>query len=246
MAKQEARLTKIYEGPEKEINIFIHGFRAINSAGDFYTLARRILAVKPRGRVYILFWKSGEWSIPGVLGAFLTLFTSEVAETKHFRKASEMVGRRIKQNIGKIPDAKNMKMNLIGHSFGTRVISYALSCNDWSDYRIRHCILLGGEADNDAKLWLKCIRQISGSIYNIYSTSDNALKYFTKGSIGIGPIHLNHNLQNRIVNRNYYSIDHTDYWKNLNYILKRLEPAFKPSKQFDLKYSLIPQKYLKK
>ena len=246
MAQHEAKLIKIYEGPEKEINIFIHGFRAINSLEGFYILARRILAAKPRGRAYILFWKSGEWSVPGILGAFLTLFSSEFAEAKHFQHQAEWVGKRIKQHIGKIPNAKNVKMNFIGHSFGVRVISHALAYNDWSDYRIRNCILMGGEAENDPELWLRCVRQITGDIYNIYSSSDNALKYLSKGSVGVNPIRLNHTLQRKIINRNYYSLGHCDYWENLTYILKRMEPGYRPSKNFNIKYSLIPKNKLTK
>jgi len=133
MAKHEAKLVKIYHGPEKEINIFIHGFRAINSLDGFYKLTRRILLAKPRGRVYLLFWKSGEWSVPQVIGAIVTLFSYEVAEYKHFQHQAELIGKNIKQHIGKIPDAKNIKLNFIGHSLGVRVICYALAFNQWSD-----------------------------------------------------------------------------------------------------------------
>ena len=88
MPKHKAKLTKIYEGTEKEINIFIHGFHAINSLEGFYKLSNRILKAKPRGSVYLLFWKSGEWSAPRILGAILTLFSSEVVEFQHFQNHS--------------------------------------------------------------------------------------------------------------------------------------------------------------
>jgi hypothetical protein len=247
MAKHEAKLIKIYEGPEKEINIFVHGFRTINSLEGFYKLARRILAAKPRGRAYLLFWKSGKWSLPGVVGAFLTLFTSEVAQFKHYQHQAEVVGKYIKQHIGKIPEAKNVKINFIGHSFGARVICFALAFNDWSDYRIRNCILLGGEVENDPALWLKCVKQVNGKIYNIFSKNDEEMKLLTiKDKVGTSPIRINHPLQRKIENRDYYTFGHHDYWKNLNYIFRQLEPGYKRSKQFDLKYCCLPLKQVKK
>jgi len=245
MAKHEAKLTKIYHGPEKEINIFIHGFRSVSSLQGLYRLAYRILSARPRGRVYLLFWKSGEWSVPQTIGAILTLFSYEIAEFKHSQQQAELVGKNIKQHIGKIPDAKNVKINFIGHSLGVRVICYALAYNQWSDYRIRNCILLGGEAENDPKLWLKCAQQIKGKIYNVYSRNDEFLKLLPKERVGTHPIRLKHSLQKKIVNRNYPTFKHTDYWKKLKYILKRLEPGYKLSNKFNIKNSFIPMKYLK-
>ena len=245
MARHEAKLTKIYQGPEKEINILIHGFRSISSLDGFYKLARQILAAKPRGRVYLLFWKSGKWSIPGVVGAIVILFSSEVAQFKHYQYQAEMVGKYIKRHIGKIPDAKNFKINFIGHSLGARIICYALAYNDWSEYRIRNCILLGGEAENDPKLWLKCAQQVKGKIYNIYSKNDTEMKLLAvEQRVGTSPIRINHPLQKKIENRDYYTFGHHDYWHNLNYIFKQLEPGYKRSKRFNMKNCCLSLKKL--
>ena len=128
-----------------------------------------------------------------------------------------MVGRYIKQHIGKIPNVKNTKLNLIGHSLGARVICFALANNQWSDYRLRNCILLGGEVENDPDLWLKCAQQVRGKIYNIYSRNDEFLKLLPNERVGTHPIRLSHPLQTKIVNRNFRTFKHRDYWIKLNY-----------------------------
>lgn len=69
----KAELAPIFLGPEAEINIFIHGYRAVSGKDQFQKLARYILAAKPPGKVYLLFWKSGDWRLPILSQTVLTL-----------------------------------------------------------------------------------------------------------------------------------------------------------------------------
>jgi hypothetical protein len=137
------------------------------------------------------------------------------------------LGRTLKTHIAKIPHAREYPINLIGHSLGARVIHWALYANDWSDYRLKDCVLLGGAADGDDNDWPDCVREISGKIYNAYSRSDHALalKLFerTCGRFGINWTH------SRIVNR-MYSLGHCEYWENLEYVLTHLWKGFRQTK----------------
>ena len=152
----------------------------------------------------------------------------EIALFTYYERRAESLGRNLGSYIDAIPASKKLAINLIGHSFGARVIHYALGHNDWSGYNIKDCLFLGGAADVDSDNWQHCLTQIKGTLFNAYSKKDLALKLtpdFRK-RVGRHPIAIK---SPRIVNRHYPSFKHSDYWPRLGYILKRLWRDFAPS-----------------
>lgn len=246
MKHGKARLTPLYYGPENEINIFVHGYRAISNRKEMDRLADNILSTKPRGWVYLFHWGAGQWtqkqdfskplysttlavarglSLPYV-GLFRAMFF--ILDFKSKERAAERLGKRLKQHISRIPDAKNARINLIGHSLGARVIHHALQ-GDWSAYKINDVILMGGAADAQCESWDHCVKQIRGKVYNAYSRNDKVLKFTPDRRLRIGrePLLKGHK---KVVNREYPSFGHTDYWQRLNYMLPRIWEKYKPSR----------------
>lgn len=250
----KAELAPLFLGPEAEINIFIHGYRAVSGSDQFQKLARFVLAAQPPGKVYLLFWKSGDWKLPVLSQTVLTLgrvawrlfrrgrifspvsllanaamfAAGEIASFSYFERQSEKLGRQLKSYLDSIPGIKSMPLNLIGHSFGARVIHFGLGHEDLRGYRIKDVILLGGAADVHSDTWERCLAQIDGTLYNAYSKKDLALQLTPdlRKRVGRHPLPLD---SDRVVNRHYPSFGHTDYWPRLGYILDRLWTGFKPS-----------------
>lgn len=248
MKHGEARLTPLHYGSENEVNIFVHGFRAISNEDEMEALASQILKIKPKGWVYLFHWGSGQWEykLKQDFSSTMSLTVRTLArglvlpyvaplkglwfilDFKRKERAAEDLGRRLKRHISKIPQAKSCKINLIGHSLGARVIHHALQA-DWSEYKINDVILMGGAADLDDDSWEGCLKQIKGKVYNAYSRNDKVLQLTPdrRKRIGREPLMKGHK---KIVNREYPSFGHTDYWKRLDYILPRIWDRFKPSK----------------
>lgn len=250
----KAELAPLYMGPEAEINLFIHGYRSVGSAARFKKLAGLILAAQPPGKVYLLFWKSGGWKMPvlsqtvfslgraawrllrrgrifspaALLADAVMFAAGEAASFTYYERRSEKLGRKLKSHLNTIPGIKTMPINLIGHSFGARVIHFALLHTDLSQYRIKDVLFLGGAADVDNDGWQGCLDQIEGKIFNAYSKKDLALQITPdlRKRVGRHPLPLK---TSRIVNRHYQSFRHNDYWPKLGYLLNHLWPDFKPA-----------------
>ncbi|MBD3609650.1 MAG: DUF726 domain-containing protein [Gammaproteobacteria bacterium] len=247
MKEGEARLTALHYGDENEVNIFVHGYRAISNAEEMKGLATQIMKIKPRGWVYLFHWGSGQWQFKsdidyskkvrltlrtlarGIILPYVAPFKGlwTVLDFKRKERSAEELGKRLKRHISRIPEAKSCKINLIGHSLGARVIHHALQ-GDWSEYRINDVILLGGAADAECESWDACLKQIKGKVYNAYSRKDKVLSMTPdkRKRIGREPLLKGHK---KVVNREYPSFGHTDYWKRLDYIVPRLWDKFKPS-----------------
>lgn len=241
----EANLTPLHIGSEKQINIFIHGYGAVRTQEEFDELAGAILSAQPAGRVYLMFWKSGSWALPAwtlavargvravnrasVVVATATEVVLRTAHFKLFESKAERLGERFLMHLSKIPHARDYPINLIGHSLGARVIHYALATNDWSNYRVRDVILLGGAADAQDEDWPECAKKIKGKIYNAWSPFDGWLfiKPDLRRAVGRHGILWSHP---KIVNRRY-ELGHTQYWDNLEYLLSRLWPRFRQAKK---------------
>ncbi len=259
----EAKLALLYPGPEKEINIFIHGYNAVSNSKEFDKLAFDIIRAKPIGKVYLLYWKSGNWKVHWVatlpriiyrLVRFSKIFNpyaiagdvfisvgTAIAHYKLYEKRAENLGTQLKQHICRIPKVKKHKINFIGHSLGASIIHHALSKNNWSDYQIHDCIFLGGAAEADANDWNKCAKEIKGKFYNAYSKKDMALmikSFFKRKPIGRYPITLT---STKVINRQY-PFYHTSYWPRLYYILPQLWSNYQSSKIDDLIISKIAPK----
>ena len=73
MAKHKAKLDLIFEGPEKQINIFFHGYTAIRSQKQYDSLIANILSAKPAGKVYLFAWRSGNFKVHALTKITTTL-----------------------------------------------------------------------------------------------------------------------------------------------------------------------------
>ncbi|RMD82341.1 MAG: DUF726 domain-containing protein [Candidatus Dadabacteria bacterium] len=243
-----ATLQKLWSGPEKEINIFIHGYGSVRSEEALEELIVNIALARPAGRVYLLYWKSGD-PIPfalspairlaragsrrsptGVGVSVLTSFVMTQAHFLYYQRRAGILGKTLKRRIAHISHAREYPINLIAHSLGTRVITNALSYSDWSKYKLQDCILLGGATHTYQTDWEKCLGEISGTLYNVWSSGDGILMLTRGRRVGQGPIPVRHK---RLVNRAYPSFGHRDYWPNLGYILSRLWKRYKPSNYVD-------------
>lgn len=230
-ANLEANLRLLHAGPERQINVFVHGYGTIGDQDEFNSLAGLILAAQPAGRVYLLFWKSGHWNPSHIThvatcgGAALFKFV----EFKLFESKAERLGMRFLMHLSRILHATEYPINLIGYSLGARVVHYALAVNDWSNYRLHDVILLGGAADADDDDWPHCAKKLKGKIYNAWSPCDQVLKIKPDcrpaiGRLGILWAHP------KIVNRRYL-FGHQEYLDNLEYVLSRLWPRFLQAKK---------------
>ena len=86
---------------------------------------------------------------------------------------------------------------LMGHSLGARVIYYVLEAlSTTKNANINDVYLLGGAVGLDnSPDWDAAVSAVSGSIFNVYSTRDDVLRYLYQGAnaflsrpIGLGPI----------------------------------------------------------
>ncbi len=257
-----AELTLIFPGQEEEINIFIHGYSAVSSQSKFERLAHLILSARPPGLTYLLYWRSGSWKLPAwtqtvftisrtayrviragemfspvfLLADAAMLTVAEMLSYRYYERRAETLGKNLRQHVAKIPEALDYPINLIGHSLGARVIYYALFLDEWWEYDIKDCILLGGAADVEGD-WETCLTRISGGIYNAYSKWDLALKITPDMRKRVG----RHPIQSspRMINRQY-TLQHTDYWSRLDDILPNLWEGFRPSPHIPLLKALKP------
>lgn len=249
----KAKLVPIFLDNAKEINIFFHGFCAVKSKNELDLLILHILSAKPRGRVYLFYWKSGDWKVSGwltalksahrvykiakavtpigvagglldaiALNAGLAIFNFKRMETR-----SEDIGKNIKRHISHIPFAKELPINLIGHSLGARLIQTALATNDFSEYNIKDCVMLGSAADSDTD-WSSCIMEIKGKIFNAYSKKDNILKITPDIRTRAGTKAITGH--KRVSNLHFQGYGHVDYWPRLEYVLEQIWPNFKQTR----------------
>ena len=249
-----ATLTPLFMGPEAVVTIFIHGYRALHSRSQFDTLATEILSARPPGRLFLLYWKSGDWKAPVMTHALLALgrtalrvlkrgrllspvalltdaaiFTAgEIARFSYYENRAERLGRALRSHIEAALPGPGVPLNLIGHSFGARVIHYALAHEDWSGLLLNDCVFLAGAADLLSDNWAHCLDQLHGRLYNAYSPKDLALKMTPdlRKRVGRYPIPTAHP---RLVNRCYPSFQHKDYWPHLGVIFKQLWSGYQPS-----------------
>jgi hypothetical protein len=242
------RLDLLHRGPEKQINIFIPGFRALRNQEAYLRVCSRILASKPPGLVYLYNWQSTGRRLPPIASVIrliakrgrvtplsVLLFAAETTASKIYQfktaeRATANAGRMLLRHLCRIPDSRKLKINLIGHSLGTLVIQHSLLYSDWSKYKIQDCLLLGGAAYVGSD-WEGTISNIRGRLINAYSENDGILKIAPDNHSRVGrvPILLR---SKQIENRHYRSFGHFDYLEKLPYVLPRLSRKLKPSKSY--------------
>lgn len=214
---------------------FFHGYSVLQNEEEFRILRAHILAAKPPGKLYLLFWKSSHWIVPVAVAllkmslrvmrrgkllnpaALTTDFVYSAALYKVSERRAENLGRQLKDfiaiNIGQDP----VSINLVGHSLGARIIYCALADTDWLGYRIRDCVFLGGAADLQAEGWARCAKKVEGTIFNAYSRRDLALLLTpdSRRRIGRHPLYVP---DYAVVNREYS----WGYWPKLKHVLPDL------------------------
>lgn len=246
---ENVKITPVHLDGYRVINIFVHGYKAVTSIKEFEELTQFIATASPRGRTYLIYWKSGSWRYPkwaaalsaahhlrrfskglyfspAIIAGDLVVHTAYHAlDFKLKEKQAEELGRNLIDYISEIPFINSYPINLIGHSLGARAIHYALACNSWREFKLRDCILIGSAADLEDDDWDDCLKQIKGKIYNGYSSKDKILKYLTpdlRKKTGNYPIPQRW----RIVNKEF-SYGHTEYWPNLEAVLRSLWKKYK-------------------
>lgn len=246
----DAKLVPLSIGPEKHITVVVHGYGVVKSEQQFERIAQPILAARPAGRVYLMYWQSGNirmppWVLAAATAARIARISTSTAilgpaavagevlmqiwDFKKHEAMAEELGQRFKRHLSRIPFARDYPVNLIGYSLGARVIHYALAFNDWNNYKLKDCVLLAGAADAEDEDWPECAEKLSGKIYNAYSEKDGILKVKPDFRLAIG----RHGILWRhpqIVNRKY-QLGHFDYMPEFEYLLQRLWSGFEQSPQ---------------
>jgi hypothetical protein len=192
------KLVLLNDDGKNEINVFIHGYGLTKE--KFYNFAAQVNSLELRGRVYLLFWEHGSWSLPKhpvliaqlvqhpiITGGFgLGFAIGKLIHFNHHQSRAENIGAYLLRHIAKIPNAREFPINLIGFSLGARVIHWALKTNSWANYKLRDVILLGGATNSQSGDWVDCTQEVNGTLYNIYSPNDQALRFKPGPEICVG------------------------------------------------------------
>lgn len=250
--KITAKLELIYAGQEKENNIFIHGYNAISSRGQFDALVLKILKARPRGRVYLLYWKSGNWNQSPIValaarvaktGANIarkgkainpiglaidlgTMVVFEAGKYVFFERAADKLGGRLSRHLAPLVRAFPYPVNLIGHSLGARVVQNYLAEGCDGGVKVKDAVLLGGAAKRDSDEWYQCSRQVSGKVYNIHSPNDLILKIPPGKRVGQGRVDVSGQKFKNV----RFPVGHLQYWDCLPEILEQVWTKRRQSK----------------
>jgi hypothetical protein len=247
----DAKLKLIAESKHREVWIFVHGYKAICSREEYEELVRNILCPKQvRGRVYLFYWKSGDWKTQGKLTmahagtwiyrawkakqliSFMSPQTIALEVLGHTaielgmfcikKMYAENYGYSLLNRVSKLKDIKNYKINLVGHSLGARLIQYSLEASNWNSYNLKNIFFLGSAGDlEDDDYWEECLANTGAKIHNFYSESDYVLTAAMSNlNFKVG--------RNRIEGfyriKNYKTtLGHTEYWSNWHQLVRRIK-----------------------
>lgn len=212
-----AQLILLHDDGKPEINIVVHGYSPLDTYPAFGDLAHRINDAELGGRVYLFFWKSGNWKAPG-----LSYFEAKA-------KAEEM-GRALYRSLSHIGQSASWPITLIGHSLGARVLYWFLDAVTRERFRIQNVILLGGAVDSDAGEWEERAHVVHGEIVNVFSNHDSSLRRWRGLGNPVGLIPIESNLQK--VRDFRCHLDHMDYFPSFNWIISKALPKRRRSKGF--------------
>lgn len=241
-------------GSGSPVNLFIHGYKALETPKQVESTLERLRALKLPGRNLLLQWDSGRWKTsalaagaratyqfnryrkvlsinPWMLLAEASALTAyEAAQFKLMERRSESVGRLIPELLREAVSERPITVNLIGHSLGARVIHLMLAHADLSNIQVKDCIFLGGAADAAAKDWQTCLQQISGRLYNCYSPRDMVLQITPDlrrkvGSRPMRPVMVNGT--DKVVNQPCDKVRHVAYWSDIATLLPKVWPVAK-------------------
>ena len=250
MSLAETELSLIFDGPEPVANIFIHGYSAVSTAQQMDRLSRYVLAARPPGKVFLLYWRSGNWRKPFAAPALtlgLRIFriskmfhpvglAADAAATigmhsyqfKKKERLSEKLGAALPEILAEVSLLADLPINLLGHSLGGRVIQSAIAQDSWADLQLQDCIVMASAGDRDAYPWEQHVQKLSGAFYNAYSSNDLTLKMSPdlRSRVGRHPIPCT---SPKIINVAFPEFRHTDYWPQLSHVLKETWPCYTPS-----------------
>jgi hypothetical protein len=143
-------------------------------------------------------------------------------------KAGERLANDIDVIYGLCPD---MKIILMGHSLGSRVILNALTRLNSMRHKVYEVYLLGGAVTRtDKSQWLAALNSVSHRAYNFYSSNDDILKKLYQGTMigdspaGLGIIEYFRNKEfnpAEMININSTNIigGHTEYKEKLSQLM---------------------------
>lgn len=233
----KAKLIKIHDDGSKIVNVFVHGYNCETEV-KFQTIVNGVHKLKLAGKVYVLCWKSGNWTYHNDIANIVVTRNPFVIFVRYFHfliylKRAVKLGENLKKHISKIPNITNMQVNLIGFSLGARVIKKALLSSNWTNYKVQNLVLLAGAADTDTEDWVKILKVIKGRIINVFSKNDLVLHaQGFKNWIGRNKIDIKNR---RIINRRY-RLGHAEYINKIDYILGRVWKDKKISKKYTINY----------
>jgi pimeloyl-ACP methyl ester carboxylesterase len=217
-------------------------------------LTSYILAARPQGKVYLLYWRSGSWKVPfaaPIVTAGLRIFriskmlhpaalAADAAVTIGFHsyqfrkkeKLAETLGLHLPELLAEIPQVDTLPLNLFGHSLGGRVIQSTLKEHDWDTHLLNDCLVMASAGDRDLYAWEEHTKKVRGKFYNAYSASDLTLKISPdlRSRVGRHPIPVE---SDQIVNVPFPGFKHTDYWPKLPEVLKKTWPHYQPSSHIE-------------
>ena len=231
-------------GSGERINLFIHGYKSLETEAQVERTSRRIRALAIPGHNYLLQWSSGKWRDSALAGALTAsyrvarfrhllapwmvlvdagvLTISEVAQFKWMEQRARFVGRDLESLVDSIDGARGRPINLIGHSLGARVIHHALAAGSWRDHTLQDGVMLGGAADLDSPDWLDCVAKLHGQLFNGHSKKDRILAIAPdfRRRVGSAPLpFVEIGGKAKVVNHHCQGIRHVEYWTRLERVL---------------------------
>lgn len=243
----DAPLGSTDQGP---VNVFVHGYRSLNSPAQLDAAVRRIASLGLPGRSFLLNWASGSWrqafrdagvTLAGLRTAYrvarlrhalapwmLLVDAGAVglAEVAAYRAMERRAGR-IGPTIAPLlrDSAGGRVVNLIGHSLGARVVHQLLAGGDLSGFTIGDVVMLAGAADLGSDDWPACLHRIDGQLFNGYNPSDRVLRLTPdlRRRVGQAPFEAPASSDaTNIVNRRLDGVSHVDFWTKIDRVLPRV------------------------
>lgn len=169
-------LRLIHDDGGREISVAVHGLEPGWGDYDCDMLEQQVHQAELRGSVYVFHWPANILSIRALIRRDLRKI-----------RAADEAGMSLARTLGRLRDAQNRPITLIGHSQGTLLIHSALEWLEERSRRITRVLLMGGVVPADAQHWENVASAVRQEIVNVHSLNDNWLIPLP-GSIGRNPI----------------------------------------------------------
>lgn len=209
-------LRLIHDDGGREISVAVHGLEPGWSDYDCDILERQVHRAELRGSVYVLHWPANIVARESIIRG----------DWRKIRAADE-AGRSLARALGRLRDGQDRPITLIGHSQGTLVIHSALEWLAERARRVQRVLLMGGVVQSDAQLWENVAPAVGLEIVNVHSSEDGWLRPLWNpiGREAIGS-------RFRKIRDRKIALRHFDYWPNLSYVLDRVWPKRRRSRNY--------------